>query len=35
MTTDSSLDPERPHWESVWQEKQHDEVSWFQASPEP
>jgi len=26
---------ERDHWEHVWQTKDTDQVSWFQASPEP
>lgn len=35
MTIDPILEPERCHWETVWQEKQADEVSWFQESPQP
>jgi hypothetical protein len=35
VTTDPTLDPERRHWEAVWQDKPADQVSWFQESPEP
>lgn len=35
MAIDPASSPDRDHWESVWQSKRADEVSWFQQSPEP
>lgn len=34
MATDPTFSV-RDHWETVWQTKATDEVSWFQHSPEP